>query len=122
MAPSSEQPATNPQQPATNPHAATTLDPVTNPPAATTLDPVPPVTTADSPVHPNRAPECPVCLGDLEGEAAAEAVTLRCGHTMHVQCWLPIVMMVGATQRNGGTSRTAWAASARCAAPTSRRA
>ena len=96
MAPSSEQPATNPQQPATNPHAATTLDPVTNPPAATTLDPVPPATTADSPVHPNRAPECPVCLGDLEGEAAAEAVTLRCGHTMHVQCWLPIVMMVGA--------------------------
>ena len=117
MAPSSEQPATNPQQPATNPHAATTLDPVTNPPAATTLDPVPPVTTADSPVHPNRAPECPVCLGDLEGEAAAEAVTLRCGHTMHVQCWLPIVMMVqDRMKRDSGCKRysglvfTEWAA------------
>ena len=82
--------------PATDPTTASTPNPATGPPAAATRDPAPPATPADSPVHPNRAPECPVCLGELEGEAAAEAVTLRCGHTVHVECWLPIVLMVGA--------------------------
>jgi hypothetical protein len=43
----------------------------------------------------NRAPECAVCLGGIEGVAATEAVTLACGHRLHLACWLPCVLMVG---------------------------
>jgi len=77
---------------------------------SSTADPLPPekeaaMATSDDPetetartvpTPPDRAPDCPVCLGELGGDAAAEAVTLRCGHTVHLACWMPVVLMVGA--------------------------